>query len=76
MKYPLLALAALLLGGFTTADAKTAGRSFEECQALAISLGIHASRTTRVYHKYLRYKAAGTAIRPRGMIARCMAGTN
>jgi hypothetical protein len=58
----------------TSADAGGRGRSFEECQARAVALGIQPSRTTRVFRKYLRYKAAGTAIKPRGVVARCMAG--
>jgi hypothetical protein len=55
-------------------QSNAAGRSFEECQALAISRGVPARGTQKVYHKYLRYKAAGTAINPRGLMARCMAG--
>jgi hypothetical protein len=58
----------------SAADAGRGARSFEECQARAVALGIQPSRTTKVFRKYLRYKAAGTAIRPRGVVARCMAG--
>lgn len=69
----LLTLTVMLIG-LASADAGGRGRSFEECQARAVALGIQPSRTTRVFRKYLRYKAAGTAIRPQGVVARCMAG--
>jgi len=75
MRYIFVGLLASMLGGLASADGKAAGRSFEECQASAAALGIHTSHTGRVYQQYLRYKAAGTAIRPRGFMARCMAGT-
>lgn len=75
MRYLLIGLSAVALAIMAAADAKAAGRSFEECQARAVALGIHTNRTGRVTQQYLRYKAAGTAIRPRGFMARCMAGT-
>jgi hypothetical protein len=75
MRYLFVGLLMSMLAVFAAANGKAAGRSFEECQARAVALGIHASRTGRVYQRYLRYKAAGTAIRPRGFMARCMAGT-
>lgn len=56
------------------APANAAGRSYEECQALAVARGVQPRFTRKVFHNYLRYKAAGTAIRPRGLVARCMAG--
>jgi hypothetical protein len=75
MRYLLVGFSALVLSGLAAADATAAaGRSFEECQARAVALGIHISRTGRVNQGYQRYKAAGTAIRPRGFMARCMAG--
>ena len=75
MRYLFVGLLAAMLAVLAAADGKAASRSFEECQARAMALGIHISRTGRVYQRYLRYKAAGTAIRPRGFMARCMAGT-
>jgi hypothetical protein len=75
MRYLFVGLLACMLGGLTSTDGKAAGGSFEECQARAVAAGIHISRTGRVYQQYLRYKAAGTATRPRGVMARCMAGT-
>lgn len=74
MRYLFVGLVAVTFTAMTAADGKAAGRSFEECQARAIALGIPASGATRVFRKYVRYKAAGTAIRPRGVVARCMAG--
>lgn len=76
MRYGLLGLLMLVSAGLTTAVAKSSGRSFEECQARAVALGILPSRTTKVAQNYERFKAAGTAIRPRGVVARCMAGAN
>lgn len=70
-----LAVAVLSLAPSLATPANAAGRSFEECQAYAISLGIPPNRgSSRVNSRYLRYKAAGTAIHPQGVIARCMAG--
>lgn len=74
MRPVFIGLVALTLAGQAATAGQAAGRSFEECQARAIALGISTSRTTRVFRKYLRYKAAGTAVRPQGLIARCMAG--
>lgn len=74
MRYMVIGLAALALAALAAADAKSAGRSFEECQARAVALGIHIKRTARVAQQYDRYKAAGTATNPRGFMARCMAG--
>jgi hypothetical protein len=71
----MLAVALPLLAPFLATPSNAAGRSFEECQAYAVSLGIPASRSGKVNSQYLRYKAAGTAIHPKGVIARCMAGT-
>ena len=74
MRYVLIGLAGLALAGLAPADAESAGRSFEECQARAVALGIHIKRTGRVAQQYERYKAAGTATHPRGFMARCLAG--
>jgi hypothetical protein len=63
----------LLVAGIAN-QSNAAGRSFEECQALALSHGVPMRGTQKVYHKYLRYKAAGTATNPKGLMARCMAG--
>jgi len=71
---PLTLLLTLLLCAGSAQQSYAAGRSFEECQALALSQGVPMRGTQKVYHKYLRYKAAGTAINPRGLMARCMAG--
>jgi hypothetical protein len=77
LKQPFIVLTVTLLMSIPAAAAqpKAAGRSFEECQARAVALGIPPRSTTRVYNRYLRYKAAGMAKRPTGVIARCMAGT-
>jgi hypothetical protein len=71
----LIAVSLPLLAPSLATPSNAAGRSFEECQAYAISLGIPASRTGKVNARYLRYQAAGTAMHPQGIIARCMAGT-
>jgi hypothetical protein len=68
-------LLTLLLAGWMTTAAHAAGRSFEECQARAVALGLRPSSAGKVESKYLRYKAAGTALHPKGFVARCMAGT-
>jgi len=72
-----LALAMTLLSpGFVTAS-KATGHSLEECRARAVSNGVGIRYTSnKVEHKYLLYKAAGTAKNPKGLIARCMAGLN
>jgi hypothetical protein len=75
MRYLLIGFSAFALAWLAAANARAAGQSFEECQARAVALGIHTNRTGQVNQYYLRYKAAGTAIRPRGFMARCMAGT-
>ena len=74
MRYLLIGFSAFALIALAATDAKAASRSFEECQARAIALGIHTSSTGRVAQQYQRYQTAGTAIRPRGFMARCMAG--
>jgi hypothetical protein len=80
MKYSMIALSLLLLGGSFANDAgaagRHAGRSFEECQALAVSRGVAIRRTGKVAHRYLRLKASGLARNPQGLMARCMAGTD
>lgn len=70
----LIGFLAFAFAGLGRAEARAAGRSFEDCQARAVALGIHIKRTGRVAQQYQRYKAAGTAINPRGFMARCMAG--
>ena len=70
----LIGRAALALAGAAAADAKAAGRSFEECQARAVARGINIKHTGRVAQQYQRYRVAGTATNPRGFMARCMAG--
>ena len=77
LRRPFLVLTVTVLLSIPAAAAqsKAVGRSFEECQALAITRGVPTRSTTRVYHRYLRYKAAGTAKNPKGLMARCMAGT-
>jgi hypothetical protein len=74
VRYMLIGFLAFAFAGLGRADARAASRSFEDCQARAVALGIHIKRTGRVAQQYQRYKAAGTAINPRGFMARCMAG--
>ena len=74
MRYLSIGFLAFALVGLAAADARAAGRSFEECQARAVALGINIKGTARVAQQYQRYKAAGTATNPRGFMARCMAG--
>jgi hypothetical protein len=69
-----LALSILFSGAIYAADSAIAERSFEECQAIAISHGVAPRYTNKVEGRYLRYKAAGTALHPKGLIARCMSG--
>jgi len=73
VRYLSIGFLAFALVGLAAADARSAGRSFEECQARAVALGIHI-KPGRVAQQYERYKAAGTATNPRGFMARCMAG--
>lgn len=74
VRYVLIGFLAFAFAALGPADARAAGRSFEECQARAVALGIHIKRTGRVAQQYQRYQAAGTATNPRGFMARCMAG--
>jgi hypothetical protein len=67
-----LVLSILASGGVYTANTAIAERGFEECQALAISRGVPSRYTHKVESRYLQYKAAGTALHPKGLIARCM----
>jgi len=69
-----IATALLLMSVGLQSQAKAAGRSYQECQALAVQRGVSIRYTHRVFQDYERFKAAGTAIHPRGLIARCMAG--
>ena len=69
-----LIISIMLANCVYVADAAIAERSFEECQALAISHGVPSRYTNKVEGRYLRYKAAGTALHPKGQIARCMSG--
>jgi hypothetical protein len=71
----MLVMTLLLLAPVAATQSNAAGRSFEECQALAVSRGVMPRRTEKVFHRYLRYKAAGTALKPKGLVARCMSGT-
>jgi hypothetical protein len=48
------------------------GKTFEECQALAISRGMSAQE--KMPSRYLALKSEGHATRPQGFMARCMAG--
>lgn len=74
MRYLLIGLSVLVLAALAATDAKSAGRSFEECQARAVARGINIKHTGRVAQQYQRYRVAGTATNPRGFMARCMAG--
>jgi hypothetical protein len=69
-----LVLSILFCGYVYMANTAIAERSFEECQALAISRGVPSRYTHKVESHYLQYKAAGTALHPKGLIARCMSG--
>lgn len=75
MRTLLVGLSVLPLAAWMTAHAHESGRSFEECQARAVAVGLRPSSADKVEKKYLLYKAAGTALHPRGLVARCMAGT-
>jgi hypothetical protein len=68
----LLTVSALVV----SSTCKAEGRSFEECRELAIAHGVppRSANSNTVERQYLRYKAAGTALHPRGQIARCMSG--
>jgi hypothetical protein len=69
-----LVLSILFSGCVYAADSAVAQRSFEECQAVAVSHGVPSRYTNKVESRYLRYKAAGTVLHPKGLIARCMSG--
>jgi hypothetical protein len=76
MRFVLLSLLALSLSGLFTTRSEAAERSFEECRDLAITHGVAPRYATsgKIERQYLRYKAAGTALHPRGLMARCMSG--
>jgi hypothetical protein len=78
MRCFLLLLSLMVLSGLFAADCKAAERSFEECQALALAHGVapRYASSRKIDGKYLRYKAAGTALHPQGLMARCMSGRN
>jgi hypothetical protein len=52
--------------------AKKEGRTYEECQQLAISRGIPIKRTHA--HRYMMLKGMGQKTEPKGFMARCVAG--
>jgi hypothetical protein len=70
----MLSLTVLFLGSVFATGAKATGRSFEECQALAVSRGVSVGRAHKVDRHYLVYRAAGMPTKPKGLTARCMAG--
>jgi hypothetical protein len=77
MKFALLSLLAILLSGLLFAgESMATERSFEECRNLAMTHGVPPRRATfgKIETKYLCYKAAGTALHPKGQMARCMSG--
>jgi hypothetical protein len=76
MRYVLLPTLALLLSGLFAVHSRAAGRSFEECRDIATKNGVapRYATSTKIERQYLRYKAAGTALHPRGQMARCMSG--
>lgn len=76
MKSTLLSLLAMLLNGLCAAESMAAERSFKECRNLAMTHGVQPRYATsgKIERQYLRYKAAGTALHPRGQMARCMSG--
>jgi hypothetical protein len=54
------------------AATKSAGRSFEECHALAVSRGVHPKKRA---DRYTTLQGHGQKTKnPQGLIARCMAG--
>jgi hypothetical protein len=75
LKPPFLVLAMALLSPVFVTGSNATEHSFEECQARAVSTGVGMRYTSdKVQQQYLRYKAAGTAMHPKGQMARCMAG--
>jgi hypothetical protein len=75
MKCALLSLLAILFSGLFAAESRSE-RSFEECRNIAMTHGVEPRHATsgKVETKYMRYKAAGTALHPKGQMARCMSG--
>ena len=54
------------------ATKKSAGRSFEECHALAVSRGVHPKKRP---DRYTTLQGHGQKTsNPQGLMARCMAG--
>jgi hypothetical protein len=76
MRFVSLSLLALSLSGLFTTGSEAAERSYEQCRDLAIARGVAPRYATsgKIEGQYLRYKAAGTALHPRGLMARCMSG--
>jgi hypothetical protein len=72
-----LVLGMMLLGSVCVTESQAAKRSFEECQALAVSRGVPVRFTSgKVDRKYQLYKSAGETTHPKGLIARCMTGSD
>jgi hypothetical protein len=62
-----------VIGFLTFPDASFAtSKTFEECQQLAISRGIPIKRAHP--DRYMMLKGSGEKTKPKGFMARCMAG--
>jgi hypothetical protein len=57
---------------FPAASLAASKRTFEECQQLAISRGIPIKRAHP--NRYMMLKGFGEKTKPKGFMARCMAG--
>ena len=53
------------------APARASGRSFEECQKIALARGLRYATPPK---RYTMLKGHGQKTNPQGMMARCMAG--
>jgi hypothetical protein len=61
-----------IVSGFGPATAaQAAGRSFEECQKIALARGLRYATPPK---RYTMLKGHGHKTNPQGMMARCMAG--
>jgi hypothetical protein len=59
------------VGFATNTPAQAAGRSFEECQQIALARGLRYATPPK---RYTMLKGHGHKTNPQGMMARCMAG--
>ena len=70
----MLSITLLLIGSVFLPWSNATGRSFKECQALAVSRGVSVRYTGKVVQRHERYKADSGSTKPKGFITRCMAG--